>query len=1140
MSGKWTGEQKEVIYNGSGNLLVSAAAGSGKTAVLVEKVIESIACGKSDISSIVLFTFTNASAAELKQRISEGLRKRFRNSQDSVFDEQIKLLPMSSIGTIHSFCSNLLRNNFTKTSLPKNFKIGEEAELSMLFKKAFDKTMDEQYESADEDFFDMAEAFCGRDREDFESLIKTILNYSKALPEPSAWLHSCAERLTLCPDSESGGVNSFGAWGRELIKHSRLKAEGIKLMYDEIICASSALSEKYYAFFEAESQLAERIISALDEINWDIIYNEIQSISFKSMPRKSKDTDEALLNFIKTSRECIKKEIKYLKEKIFYADSQKAASHIRSMQGHIKSLVDTVCKTESNYIKLKNSKNLVDFNDLEQLSIKLLENGNVSLDFTDIYIDEYQDTNAAQNRLLELLSSGADLFAVGDVKQSIYGFRNARPENFLEREVLYSKVDSGGKVLYLSNNFRSHGNIISFINCIFSNIMSPYVGDVSYDEAHRLRNGLELDTESKVEINVIEKKLGDNEADSIVACSGEYVKNDAALREAQFTARRIYDLVEVEKPMVFDKDTNISRPISYGDIAVLMRKTKGSAKLISGCLTELGIPVLCEENTGYFASHEVKLLLSVLEVIDNPYRDIPLLTVMRSPAFSFTDNQLAEIRLECPEGSFYEAVLNSDDNKCIRLKNELQLFRDKYETMSLYELLRFILDRTGYEKFASVLANPAARRANILLLCDKAAEFEKNGRRSLFEFIQYIKNMINNNFDFSVSNSGSYSSCVKIMSIHKSKGLEFPAVFLVNTAAQFNFTDLRRNVMYDSELGIASDCIVKSRMIKYTNLAKQAMIVKKKAEILSEEMRILYVALTRAKYYLFISGSVSDTDKFKEKFENFRGDSKSGLFYRVSTYSDFLSWIMCGLSGASADINYIMPSSISGQSRSETQHGIKKIDFGNVTPDPRLQSEFSKKFNFVYNIKTPQPSKMSISDIRSLEDESGEFRFKSPLFYSKDSSHTDDVLYKKTIHFIVQNLDLNFVSSGEDIYRQICKMASLGMIPVFYTEKIKKENIYKIDRFFRSDTGRAFLASEFYGREYRFFTYLGSRDLFGDSGNSNGETLVQGVIDCFFEHKGKIVIVNYINKNRSEKIYEKALSKVLGKEVSKTVTVNIY
>lgn len=1136
MSVKWTDEQKSVIYSENGNLLVSAAAGSGKTAVLVERVIESVAGGKADISNIVLFTFTNASAAELKQRISDGLEMRFRDTRDALLDEQIKLLPMSSIGTIHSFCSNLLRNNFTKTSLPKSFRIGEEAELSMLFKKAFDKAMDEQYESANEDFFDMAEAFCGKNREDFEKLIKSILNYSKALPNPAEWLHSCSERLNSC--AESVGMDCFGVWVQELIKHSRLKAEGIKSMYEEIINASSLLSEKYYSFFEAESKIAERISLTLDGQSWDGIYTELRSIVFASMPRKTKDTDEDLLNFIKMRRDCIKKEVKYLREKIFYADSQKAASHIIAMQRHIAALVDTVCKTEEYYAKFKRRKNLVDFNDLEQLSIKLLENDSVSPSFTDIYVDEYQDTNAAQNRLFELLSPNADLFAVGDVKQSIYGFRNARPQNFLEREALYTNSDSG-KMLCLSKNFRSHGNIIAFINGIFENIMSSYVGDVSYNENHRLKAAVNIAIDSRVEINILEKKLktGQEASEAVLDLAEDYAANDAALREARFTARRIYDLVEVEKPLVFDKSKNVSRPIEYGDVAVLMRKTKGSSKLVSGCLAELGIPVICEENTGYFASHEVKLLLSMLEIIDNPYRDIPLLTVMRSPAFAFTDDELARIRLDYPDGAFYEAVMRSDDDKCIRLKNELQLFRDKYEVMSLYELVRFILDRTGYEKFAAVLSNPTVRKANILLLCDKASEFEKNGRRSLFEFIQYIKNMIRNNFDFSVSKSFGLSG-VRIMSIHKSKGLEFPAVFLVNTASQFNFTDLRRNVLYDSDLGIASDCIVKSRMIKYTNAAKQAMLVKKKAEILSEEMRILYVALTRAKYYLFVSGSVPDTDKFKEKFENSSGGGKS-LFYRVSTYSDFLSWIMCGLPNALADVNYVKASDISNCRSIGNFSFVRKIDLGSITPDRRLQSEFDKRLSFIYSTKTPQPSKFSVSDIHSASDESAEFKFKSPLFCGEKNAEVDDTLFKKTLHFIVQNLDLGFVSSADEIYAQIRKMVSLDIISELYADKIKRENIEKIYGFFRSNTGRAFLCSGFRGREYRFFTYLDNRDLFGDL-NNGGETLVQGVIDCFFEQKGKIVIVNYINKNNSRRIYEKALAKVLGREVSRTITVDIY
>lgn len=1148
MQKKWTEEQEKIIYGSTGNILVSAAAGSGKTTVLSERVIETIIKGESDISKMLLVTFTNASAAELKQRINSGLRKRFESSSGVDCEEQIKLLPMANIGTIHSFCQNLLRNNFTATSLSKNFEIGEEAELSTLFRKSIDKVMDEYYESGDENFFDMVETLCGKDRDAFENLIRDTINYSKALPDPIGWLQSCADRLLFTKDSSEGKDRLIKIWGEELKKYASIKKNGIKLLYDEIICTASLVNEKYVSFFESESQICDVLETALNKNSWDDIYNDIQGISFSTLPKKSKDTDEILLNYIKSCRDSVKKEIRYLKEKIFYTNSERAISHIASIYSCVKSFVDVLCKIEDNYTILKSQRNLVDFNDLEHFSIKLLENKKNIEKFDNIYIDEYQDTNAAQNRLFELLSDKSNLFAVGDVKQSIYGFRNARPRNFLDLEALYDSDKSKGTALYLSNNFRSHGNIISFINGIFGRIMSPSIGDILYDKKHRLVSGTNFETESKIELNIIEKTINPEELNEELGELGdveEQLKKDAVLREAEFTARRIYNLVEVEKPLIYDSKRNLKRPISYGDVAVLMRKTKDRSKVIASCLVNMGIPVLCEESSGYFASQEVRVLLSILEIVDNPVRDIPLITVMRSPCFGFDDNQLAEIRINHPDGTFYEAVVNNKDEKCVKFLNELNFYRESCENLSISELIRLILDRTYYERFVCTLNNSRIRKANLLLFCDKAAEFESNGRRSIFEFIQYIRNMIKNNFDFSVSDSdGEGSECVKIMSIHKSKGLEFPAVFLMNTGSAFNFRDLQKNVMYDFDLGIGVDSVIKSRMIKHTNVIKQTMIAKKRSEILSEEMRILYVALTRARDHLFISGSVSNVDKFREKFNRFNNNNVNDISYNISMCSDSLSWLMYALSAGEdiyCDVKYFKAKDIICKNKSGSfDLKSKKIDLGTVTPDEHLQAEFDKKFKYCYNFKKSQSSKMNISDIYHLENESGEIKLKTPVFYEKSTANIEKDLYYRIIHFIIQNLDLNFVSSTDEIYGQIDRMVSQKIIIPSYADKIEKNSIDKIYAFFCSALGQRLISSDFIEREYKFFTYLDCRDLFRYSRNDASQMLVQGVIDCFFQHNGKIVIINYVNKNYSEKVYEKALSKVLKKEVSKTVTIDIY
>ena len=1133
MARNWTDPQRRAIDIRGKNTLISAAAGSGKTAVLVERVIQKITDRENPvrIDNLLIATFTNAAANGMQIKIREAISDRLDkitedNSAESEYlASQLALLPRASITTVHSFCQNLIRNNFHRLGLAADFEIGDNTRLSILKSQALDEVTAAHDENHTPGFETLIAAFGEKRAENpLDNLITSIYNFAKSTANPNEWLCSAAERFT--------SYKGLDDWCGSILRLMKSDLTGIISEYETaiVMIEGDPGTEKYLETFYAEHDMLKNL-RAICDFGWDETRAMLVGVDFRRLPPKSKEADPSIAEYAKKTRDDVKKQIGKLKG-YFSASVEDMRRDNAAMHSVITELCGMVSDFDDAFTVLKRSKNLVDFNDLEHLALKLLRDESVrtelSARFKEILVDEYQDTNGVQEAIFQAVTNGNNLFMVGDVKQSIYGFRNAQPNIFTAKSGLYS-AENGGVQINLSHNFRCCNSIVDFVNKIFERIMYAETGGVRYDDTHRLicgrRNNLHP---SAAELHIIEKNAEHNDG-----LTDEEFMYSEMTREAMFTARRIVELVEIEKPHIVEgEETGATRPVRYSDIAILSRKGKGVAAIFSEQLTAFGIPFYCEDDGGNFlASAEIATVLSMLRVIDNPLQDIPLLAVMRSPMFLFSDEELAAIR-QNGGGCFYYALKNTDDEKCAGFMRTLERYR-RLAPEGIEQLIRTILSDTGYISFAAAMPNGDARMTNLRLLCERAGKFENDGCKSVFSFINYIDAMTDNSSYSTAKILGENDNVVRIMSIHKSKGLEFPVVFLVRCGERFNTTDVNESILYDLNLGLGTDFINLERGIKYPSVSKIAIAQQKLRTLLAEELRILYVALTRAKDLLFVVGSCSNIEKKISVWEN-----ATVLPYTVARQNTYLDWLGIALQDELHTAAHI--------------HTANEVilDFKGITlrsddiPEPGPSREYSDetaaRLGYVYPYlgAAHLPSKLPIS--KAAESDSYVPALKKP-----DFMQTRDKLSPATrgtiIHFVMQNLDLSQTGSYEDIQGQVIGMARRGLLREDFLEVI---DIDAIAAFFQSDIGVRMTTSPQVEREVRFFAEMPAREVFdGLDDNLKDETiLLQGVVDCYFIEDDEVVILDYktgaADRPEYEKqiaFYAKGISKTLNRQVKETL-----
>lgn len=1135
----WTNEQQHAIDARDKNILVSAAAGSGKTAVLAERVLTMIKNGEIRIDKLLIATFTTAAAGEIRERILNNLMRSLSEEPDNNYlAQQIAMFEKANIGTIHSFCQTLLRSNFYKTPLPADFKIGDTAELELIKEEVLADIIEEEYEKGSEDFMMFAQGYCpGKDDISLRELIKNLHSYSMSVSDPTEWLESCMDRFDL-KDMTPDEFLSRG-WGGEFIGNAADNLKSCIDVYDSLtdLADSTPGYEKYGGFLEAEKEMLTQTLNMLTKGSWNIAAQAVSSVSFGRIPNRQKGSEEFTKNRVASHRDNVKKIFTDLK-KVLYADAQTVYNDTCKAGVFAKVLCGITIKFEKAYSEAKLKKGLVDFSDLEHYTIKLLrQHGDELRDKYDaLMIDEFQDTNEAQAEIFTALSRGNNLFTVGDIKQSIYRFRNAQPQLFARMDKKYSENPENGETVYLSKNFRSSEAVINFANCIFRRVMNMNVGEVDYGEKESLVMGGSSCNTGHVEINIISK---DFEDDSDLT-EDEFM-TDSLRREAMLAARRIYSIVEQEKVPVYDKSTGQMRPAQYGDITILSRKSKGVSQVFAEELALLGIPSYCEETGSYFAAAEITFIMSLLKVIDNPLQDVELLAVLRSPVFGFNDDDLVTLRSSDRECSIYKLLKKSPMEKAKAALEKINEYIDFAEFSSPFDIICHILDDTGYESYAAAMPNSNVRLMNIQLLRERAASFGKEGFVSLGSFLSYAEAKIRMGEEFkTASESGDNQNTVKIMNIHKSKGLEFPIVFLVNTGARFNRSDIQSPILYDVDMGIGLDVIDFERRLRYPNISRQAIAQRKLMYGMSEEMRILYVALTRPITGLYIYGSVRNVGRAVDEWDNAPISGEKVIPYAVSSQNSALGWIMLGNSGpGSAQVNYY--------SAEEVLHGaadeLNGAEFDSKDAvqmaDEEILKELDERFfyKYPYISSVNLPSKLSVSRLLDSREQnevlaSADFSKETPSPYTGTQRGT-------IIHFILQNIDPLKTETPEQTAAEISRMAQRGQLA---SSALEAADPNLICRFFSSREGQRMKSAPELHREYQFVAEFNAAEL--TDTDADEKILLQGVIDCWFEEKDGLVIYDYKTGNTDAhsqryrqqlSLYKTALERITGKKVKECV-----
>lgn len=902
---EWTDRQQSVIDSRDKNILVSAAAGSGKTAVLVERIIQRILDTENplDIDRLLVVTFTNAAATEMRERILNAIEAELAKEPDNKhLQRQQTYIHNASITTIHSFCLNVVKEHFNEVDLDPSVKVADEGEMSLLKSDVVKEVLEEYYAEGSEEFHRFVEQFEGKNNDDYlEDMILKLYNKAMGYPWPSEWLDNLLIPYNYTTEDElldSEYICLINTYADGMLNQA---SESYKLMLD--ICNSGGPA----VYTDTLSEEMEYIQEIINEKNYARRKVMLQ-FAFKSLPRcKKEECDQQLKDCVLDYRNEVKKIIKKLNERLYFQDISVVLAELEKCRPIIQVYVNLTKRFIAAFTEKKKDRNIIDFNDFEHYAIEILtkrENGEImptdvatelAAGFDEVMVDEYQDSNSIQETILYSVSKNREgiynRFMVGDVKQSIYGFRGANPDIFIDKYNTYTTDGSNPSAykIILDKNFRSREEVIESVNFIFSQIMSENFGGVNYDDENRLYCGAEYkknekfsdriggktelllinsgeDIETGAEIEDYGEAGSDEEMEET-----DDVRGNAKELEAKVIAGRIKELVNTETGMmVYDKELKDYRPARYSDIVILVRSIAGTGEIINDELMKSGIPGNIASKSGYFKTLEISTIISYLKIIDNPMQDIPLAAVLKSPMVGISDEELANIRV-CgdKEGSLYENVMefvgHSENERLSRFLDLLEEFRFKVTYMSIYDLLVEVLNKTNYYNFVKAMPSGNQRRANIDMLKEKAAAYEKSSYKGLFNFIRYIEKLKKYEVDMGeASILSDTDNVVRIMTIHKSKGLEFPIVFVANMNKQFNLMDARSKISLHFNMGVGMDYIDTVTRIKSKNLIKTAINTKISLETIEEEMRLFYVACTRAKEKLIFTASGIDEAKLKK------------------------------------------------------------------------------------------------------------------------------------------------------------------------------------------------------------------------------------------------------------------------------------
>ncbi|MEG2383035.1 MAG: helicase-exonuclease AddAB subunit AddA [Oscillospiraceae bacterium] len=1123
---KLTENQALAATRRGSSVLVSAAAGSGKTRVLTERLMAYVTdeAAPKSIDSFLIITYTRAAAAELRGRILDEISKRCAaDPENRRLRRQSTLCYRAQIGTIHSFCTVILRENCHKLGLSPDFRVGDEDKCAELREKALEKTFESVYESLDgqEGMAELIESV-GAGRDDAR-LARTVLELHSKM-QSHAYPEKWAAELIAKPIGANFTDASETVWGRELLQNAVQSAEYWHNRLDTLFFSLSENSEndpliKAYGDSVCATTQSLRMFLRAAERGWDAARNELPIVFPRLKPLKSFEFEDRKASLTAT-RDACKKAMLAL-DAILDSPSEKLLREQAQIAPAMNALLRLTLEFDRAYSAEKRRQNLLDFSDLEHLAIALLcdaETGGptetakeISKRYTEIMVDEYQDVNAVQDLIFRCVSRGEkNVFMVGDVKQSIYRFRLADPEIFIEKyhgfKAAKDAQEGEAAKILLQNNFRSDRRVLAACNHVFSNLMSLRLGDLDYDSDCAL---IPPDTAPPARGRVCLSLLTAPQSED-----GQE-RPDKLAAEARFVAGRIKALVESGETIL---ENGAERPIRYGDIAILLRSPGASGAAFKAALTACAVPVLAEQGGGFFASPEVVVVISLLTVIDNPHRDIPLTAVLASPLFAFSPDELSQIRACDRQSDFYTALVKFADGneKCARFLTLLKELRALSRDLGVHELLSLIYDRLELPALCAAMRHGDAGATNLMLLLETASTFEDGGYRGLFRFIKYLKRREERGDEPRVAAADAVNA-VAIMSIHKSKGLEFPVVFLANTSRKFNTNDLRSPVLVHPALGLGCKITDTVRGIEYPSLARRAIAARLSDEMLSEEMRVLYVALTRAKERLYITGAAKEPSELLQKLSE-------GLTSPVNpeilkSAPSMLHWL---LTAALLDTDVLMDLELpEAECENSPEAADINFDFSSAPPpDTAALAELSQKLAFRYPFEksVALPSKLTATMLPEDEADKEAQALEAPrerLFRLPDFSDGTRPLTGAergtATHIVMQFINFSHIGTISEIDGEVARIAALGQLTERQASAVDRGAIL---RFFKSETGLRIINADVLMREMRFSILCPAAEFFpelhdGASATAGDTVLLQGVVDCCIEEHGELTVIDY-------------------------------
>ena len=1182
MGMKWTEEQSKVITLRDRNILVSAAAGSGKTAVLVQRILSKIMDPKRpvDIDRLLIMTFTRAAAGEMKERISKAIDQAlYENPDNEHLQKQASLIHNAQITTIDGFCSYIIRNYFHMVDLDPGYRTAEEGELKLLKEDVMKDLLEEAYEKADPKFLSLVECYAsGKSDDEIREMVYKLYNAAMSHPFPEEWLEECLNVYQVENIEDLRKTNWF-----------RLLWETL----DEKVIQAEALAESARRLCEEpdgpyiyEEALADdlnfwREIRRLkDTRDYDKVAEALAGHTFaKLSAKRDSSIDPFKKEQAKELRDEEKEICKELSTKFFNQKEEILLELIACAREPLEGLTELTRQFKEAFSRKKREKNLLDFTDMEHFALRILVEKvdeeliptqaarELSEKYEEVMVDEYQDSNFVQELITTMVSGWVskrkNIFMVGDVKQSIYRFRLARPELFMEKYHSYSLEDSEEQRINLHKNFRSRAEVLNSVNYIFRQIMGEDLGGITYDDDNALYPGASFpegeDPEFvRTEVLIVEKD-GEEAQD-------EQEQKNAREMEALAIAQRIHRMIG--KDRILDKETGEYREIRYGDIVILLRSATGWSETFSQVLSSRGIPVYSASRTGYFSAQEVVTLLNYLRVCDNPLQDIPLTGVLHSPIVGCTAQELAMLRSECPDGRVYDSIcayvekeeeISEENVEKLRLVQKLKLFLSqlaKFRGMAAYtpihELILYILKDTGYGRYARAIPGGAQRGANLHMLVEKAMDYEKTSYRGLFNFIRYIEKLQKYEVDFGEVNlADAGSGAVQIMTIHKSKGLEFPVVFAAGMGKQFNFQDINAKFLIHPELGFGVDAIFPEKRLIVSAMQKQIIRRELKRESLGEELRVLYVALTRAKEKLIITGSMGNVEAALRSVSRYMHSEETLLPLGVrSEARSYWSYILPALVRHPAMKELLAEYGIFGKPEKICEENadflVSKVTLGELVQgeildqtDAQLREAFFREwdsekiydenirqvlkekfdFSYPYAYLRELPVKVSVSELKKRkyadEEEKESALYPEPEmvqivpgFISGEREVTQGAARGTAYHRVMECLDYTRLDGIREIDGQIRTLVEGHKMSPQEGECIYRRDILG---FAESELGqrmkRAAQDKKLY-REQPFVMKVDRKEL--DASWSGDETvLVQGIIDAYFLEGEDIVLVDY-------------------------------